>query len=169
MPPTVGLIGLGLMGKPMGRNLLKAGFPLLVWNRTKSKADELDRERPDAHAIPRTYRDQRHLIQESVLAQFRFDEREREGRCVDRSLDERHDMRHGADVIFVTVRQHQRGGTAFLVQVREIRDDAVHAQHVGIGKHDPGVDDDRRLTPAERQHVHAELAESAKGYDLEHR
>jgi len=39
MKPTVGLIGLGLMGGPMGMNLLKAGFPLIVWNRTKSKAD----------------------------------------------------------------------------------------------------------------------------------
>jgi 3-hydroxyisobutyrate dehydrogenase-like beta-hydroxyacid dehydrogenase len=37
----VGLIGLGLMGKPMGMNLLKAGFPLTVWNRTPSRADEL--------------------------------------------------------------------------------------------------------------------------------
>jgi 2-hydroxy-3-oxopropionate reductase len=37
----VGLIGLGLMGKPMGMNLLKAGFPVTVWNRTGSRADEL--------------------------------------------------------------------------------------------------------------------------------
>src|SRR5271155_4618568 len=41
MKPTVGLIGLGLMGKPMGRNLLKAGFPLVVWNRTAARAEEL--------------------------------------------------------------------------------------------------------------------------------
>ena len=41
MKPTVGLIGLGLMGKPMGRNLLKAGFPLVVWNRSAAKADDL--------------------------------------------------------------------------------------------------------------------------------
>ncbi len=37
----VGLIGLGLMGRPMGRNILKAGFPLTVWNRTPSRASEL--------------------------------------------------------------------------------------------------------------------------------
>jgi 3-hydroxyisobutyrate dehydrogenase-like beta-hydroxyacid dehydrogenase len=41
MKPTVGLIGLGLMGKPMGRNLLRAGFPLVVWNRTAARAEEL--------------------------------------------------------------------------------------------------------------------------------
>src|SRR5438128_1924699 len=39
--PTVGLIGLGLMGLPMGHNLLKAGFPLAAWNRTASRADSL--------------------------------------------------------------------------------------------------------------------------------
>jgi 3-hydroxyisobutyrate dehydrogenase-like beta-hydroxyacid dehydrogenase len=37
----IGLIGLGLMGKPMATNLLKAGFPLTVWNRTASRTDEL--------------------------------------------------------------------------------------------------------------------------------
>jgi 2-hydroxy-3-oxopropionate reductase len=41
MQPTIGFIGLGLMGKPMAGNLLKAGFPVVVWNRTKSRADEL--------------------------------------------------------------------------------------------------------------------------------
>ena len=32
MKPTVGFIGLGLMGKPMAQNLLRAGFPL--WSGT---------------------------------------------------------------------------------------------------------------------------------------
>jgi 3-hydroxyisobutyrate dehydrogenase-like beta-hydroxyacid dehydrogenase len=37
----IGVIGLGLMGRPMAMNLLKAGHPLTVWNRTASRADEL--------------------------------------------------------------------------------------------------------------------------------
>jgi len=37
----IGLIGLGLMGRPMGMNLLKAGYALTVWNRTASRAGEL--------------------------------------------------------------------------------------------------------------------------------
>ena len=41
MKPAVGVIGLGLMGRPMGMNILKAGYPLTVWNRTASRADEL--------------------------------------------------------------------------------------------------------------------------------
>jgi 3-hydroxyisobutyrate dehydrogenase-like beta-hydroxyacid dehydrogenase len=53
METKVGLIGLGLMGKPMGRNLLKAGFPLVVWNRTRAKADDLVREGAKLAANPR--------------------------------------------------------------------------------------------------------------------
>ncbi len=34
---TVGLIGLGLMGQPMGRNLLNAGADLIVYNRSPEK------------------------------------------------------------------------------------------------------------------------------------
>jgi len=37
----VGFIGLGLMGSGMSMNLLKAGFPLTVWNRTRSKMKPL--------------------------------------------------------------------------------------------------------------------------------
>jgi 3-hydroxyisobutyrate dehydrogenase-like beta-hydroxyacid dehydrogenase len=37
----IGVIGLGLMGRPMAMNLLKAGHPVTVWNRTASRADEL--------------------------------------------------------------------------------------------------------------------------------
>jgi 3-hydroxyisobutyrate dehydrogenase len=36
--PAVGFIGLGLMGEPMALNLLRAGIPLVVWNRTAAKA-----------------------------------------------------------------------------------------------------------------------------------
>ncbi len=53
MATTVGLIGLGLMGRPMGRNLLKAGFPLVVWNRTRAKAHDLVREGAKLAANPR--------------------------------------------------------------------------------------------------------------------
>jgi 3-hydroxyisobutyrate dehydrogenase len=38
---SVALLGLGTMGHGMAMNLLKAGFPLTVWNRTKSKAEPL--------------------------------------------------------------------------------------------------------------------------------
>src|SRR5262249_29581751 len=37
----VGVIGLGLMGRPMALNLVKAGHEVTVWNRTASRADEV--------------------------------------------------------------------------------------------------------------------------------
>ena len=37
----IGFIGLGIMGKPMAKNLLKAGFDLIVFNRSKESVNEL--------------------------------------------------------------------------------------------------------------------------------
>ena len=37
----IGFIGLGIMGKPMARNLLKAGYPLTVYNRSNGPVEEL--------------------------------------------------------------------------------------------------------------------------------
>ncbi len=47
---TVGYIGLGLMGKSIARNILKAGFPLVIHNRSQTAVDELAAEgaRPTA-------------------------------------------------------------------------------------------------------------------------
>lgn len=41
MARKVGFIGLGMMGNPMSKSLLKAGFELTVWNRTPFKMDEI--------------------------------------------------------------------------------------------------------------------------------
>lgn len=40
----IGFIGLGIMGKPMVRNLLKGGFVPLIFNRSKGAVDELSAE-----------------------------------------------------------------------------------------------------------------------------
>src|SRR2546427_2351188 len=37
----IGFIGLGIMGKPMARNLLKSGHPLIVHSRSRAPVDEL--------------------------------------------------------------------------------------------------------------------------------
>jgi 3-hydroxyisobutyrate dehydrogenase len=41
MTERIGFIGLGIMGQGMARNLLRANFPLRVWNRTTSKIETL--------------------------------------------------------------------------------------------------------------------------------
>ena len=44
MLKKVGFVGLGIMGMPMARNLLKAGFEVVAYNRTISKAEQLAKE-----------------------------------------------------------------------------------------------------------------------------
>lgn len=41
MSNTIGFIGLGIMGRPMAHNLLRAGFPLVIHNRHQEVTDEL--------------------------------------------------------------------------------------------------------------------------------
>jgi len=48
--PIIGFIGLGIMGKPMARNLLKAGYTLVVHNRSRAAVDELAKEGAQAAA-----------------------------------------------------------------------------------------------------------------------
>ncbi|HNS20965.1 MAG TPA: NAD(P)-dependent oxidoreductase [Sedimentisphaerales bacterium] len=56
--PRIGFIGIGIMGEPMTRNLLRAGYPLTIHTRTRSKAETLlnegarwaDTPRDAAHA-----------------------------------------------------------------------------------------------------------------------
>src|SRR5512139_1292072 len=48
----VGYIGLGLMGKSIARNILKAGFPLVVHNRSRGAVDELVAEGAQAATSP---------------------------------------------------------------------------------------------------------------------
>lgn len=48
MTETIAVIGIGTMGAPMAQNLLNAGFPVRVWNRTRAKAVDLQ---PDGAVV----------------------------------------------------------------------------------------------------------------------
>jgi 2-hydroxy-3-oxopropionate reductase len=48
MAEKIGFIGLGIMGKPMARNLVKAGFELVVHSRSRGPVDELVAESPQS-------------------------------------------------------------------------------------------------------------------------
>src|SRR6266487_6929854 len=39
MAQSIGFIGLGIMGQPMALNLVKAGYKVTAFNRTRSKAE----------------------------------------------------------------------------------------------------------------------------------
>src|SRR4030095_16892281 len=53
MAHAVGFIGLGIMGRPMAKNLLKAGHPLVVHNRSRAAVDELGRDGAKVATSPR--------------------------------------------------------------------------------------------------------------------
>ncbi|MBE3581224.1 MAG: 2-hydroxy-3-oxopropionate reductase [Thermoanaerobacteraceae bacterium] len=49
----IGFIGLGIMGKPMSKNLLKAGYQLVVYNRSRAAVEELVAAGAEAAGSPR--------------------------------------------------------------------------------------------------------------------
>lgn len=53
MSERIGFIGLGIMGKPMARNLIKAGYELVVHNRSRGAVDELTGEGATSAPSPR--------------------------------------------------------------------------------------------------------------------
>jgi 2-hydroxy-3-oxopropionate reductase len=51
--PVIGFIGLGIMGKPMARNLIKAGYSLVVHNRSRAAVEELINDGAQAAGSPK--------------------------------------------------------------------------------------------------------------------
>jgi 2-hydroxy-3-oxopropionate reductase len=62
MAERIGFIGLGIMGKPMVRNLLKAGFAVSVSNRSQSAVDELAADGAQAASSPREVAEQSDIV-----------------------------------------------------------------------------------------------------------
>ena len=52
MAEKVGFIGLGIMGKPMAKNLMEAGYELAVFNRSPEKAEELGKRGASVASSP---------------------------------------------------------------------------------------------------------------------
>lgn len=50
---TIGFVGLGVMGKAMAANLVKAGYPVIVHNRSREAVDELARAGAEPASSPR--------------------------------------------------------------------------------------------------------------------
>ena len=53
MSEKIGLVGLGIMGKPMARNLMQAGYQLVVHNRSREKTSELAAQGATATESPK--------------------------------------------------------------------------------------------------------------------
>ena len=68
MTERVGFIGLGIMGGPMAGNILKAGFPVTVWNRNAARAEPLGQAGAAVAASPREVAAQSDIIITMVTA-----------------------------------------------------------------------------------------------------
>src|SRR5262249_52542054 len=53
MAQTIGFIGLGIMGRPMAKNLLKAGYPLVVHSRSRGLVDDVVKAGATAASSPK--------------------------------------------------------------------------------------------------------------------
>jgi len=50
---TIGFIGLGIMGRPMAKNLIKAGYPLIVHSRSRGPVDDVVKSGAKAASSPK--------------------------------------------------------------------------------------------------------------------
>ena len=77
--------------------------------------------------------------------------------------------RQRADVVFVTVRDHEaEEAVAELLQVRQIGNDQVDAEHVQLGEHQAAIDGDGGVAVLEHQAIQPDLTEPAERNDTQH-
>ena len=56
---------------------------------------------------------------------------------------------------------------AVLDEIGDVGNDDVDAEQFGLGEHEPGIDDDNVVAPADGHAVHTELAQAAEGDDVQ--
>ncbi len=101
------VVGTGLLGTSIGLGLRGRGVPVFLSDPSPTNqavAVDIGAGLP----LARLDGDQPVARINSVLFQFRPHQRQRQRRPVDGSIDQRPDVRHTADVIFVSMRQDQR-------------------------------------------------------------
>ena len=133
-------------------------------------AQELDAERAGGHRLPRLDDRQAPVEIDAVLVELRFDQRQGEFRAEHGAVDAIGDVGDGADVVLVPVRQDETDDAALVgVERREIGDDEVDAEQLGLGEHHAGVDEQSFAATGDDQHVHAEFADTTERKDVHRR
>ena len=136
-----------------------------VRNRVRDR-DELTFDRPDAPAFTVEHRDELGAVEHPRFFDAIAGKRQRQRGAVDRYRDVPQEERKPARVILVRVREDDRlDAVCVFAQIREVRQDEIDARHVGIGKHDPAVDDQYATVDLEAEAIPAYLAEAAEEHD----
>jgi hypothetical protein len=74
------------------------------------------------------------------------------------------DPGQAANVVHVAVGEDDGADMRFVFnQVGDVRNHNIHAQQLRLREHQPSVDHDNVVFPAEGEAVHAELAQAAEG------
>jgi 3-hydroxyisobutyrate dehydrogenase-like beta-hydroxyacid dehydrogenase len=74
MTQRIGFMGLGIMGSAMAGNLLKAGFPITVYNRSRQKAERLAGQGATLAAHPRELAEKSDIVIAMVTGPEALDE-----------------------------------------------------------------------------------------------
>ena len=130
--------------------------------------DELAVDRADAAALAVGDRDQLGAVEHPRFFDAVAGQRERQRRAVDRHRDVAEQEGDAAGVVLVRVREQDRlDPIGVLPQVREVGQDEIDAGHVGVGEHDPAVDEQDALVDLDAAAVAADLAQPAEKDDAD--
>lgn len=129
----IGLIGLGVMGQNLVRNMARNGFQVAVYNRTREKTEQFAREYPDPNIIP-TY------TLEEFVAQLERPRRVmlmvKAGRAVDAVVEQVRPLLEPGDIIL-------DGGNSFFADTerrqRDLEPDGIAFLGVGISGGEEGA------------------------------
>ena len=131
-------------------------------------AQGLDGEGPEVELALGLNLDELGVVQQLVLFELALDIGKRELRGIDGDIELAQQPGQAADVVFVAVGKDDAAHAgAVFDEVGDVRDDDVDAEQIALRKHQAGVDDEDVFVPANGHAVHAELAKSADGNDLE--
>ena len=127
-----------------------------------------DVERPDVELVAGVERHER-VVVELVLLDLVAEEAAGQGAGVDRHARElREHVGQGADVVLVGVGDEERLDLgAVLLEVGDVGDDEVDAEHLLVREHESAVDDDDVVAVLEDVHVLADLPHPAERDDAE--
>jgi len=107
-------------------------------------------------------------IDDPGLAQLDLDQPAGQPRGVHRRLDAAKQVGQRAHVVLMAVGHHDSLDAIGTVEhILHVGDDDVDAEHVVLGKHEPGVDDNHAVAVLDHQHVPPDLAEPTQGDDAQ--
>ena len=118
---------------------------------------------PMRRALAVGYRDELRAVEHPRFLDAAAGEAERQLRPVDRDSDVAKEECDPAGVVLVGVREHHAlDPVGVLPQIREVGQDEIDAGHVGIGEHQPAVDDEDASLDLEAEAVPPDLPQPAE-------